>query len=235
MARQFTNDQNNYYHFENAKPKDVKGRGISEMYLGIVLVPAYYIRKKLFYREEFRVGLSFTILNNASNVNLEWDTMQSGSQKEVRNIYYQYKYNSQRIHFSYILNTKIIKNHFAFYTGVGGNLGFSTWRTNYDGGAGSYKKQVLTLQNNQVSEKSQMLPLENFSTESASLYIPIGIKYNLSCEINLFIETHLGFQYYHSGLRKNNIWIANSIFNFGFRYKLIDDDNQLVKKGGAFW
>ncbi len=234
LAARFTNDQNNYYQFDKAQPKNANGRGISDMYIGTVLVPSYYIKNKLFYREEFRVGVSFTLLNNASNVNLSWDTVQAGPQKEVRNLFYQYKYSSQRIHFSYILNTKILKHHFALYGGIGGSLGFSTWRTNYNGGAGSYKRQVLSLQNNQISEKNQSLPLENYSTESGSIYVPLGIKYNLSCEINLFVEAHFGWQYYLKGLHKNNTWIANTMLNFGFRYKLIDDESS-SKKTRVFW
>jgi hypothetical protein len=234
LAAKFTNDQNNFYQFNKAYALNVKGRGISDLYVGIVLVPSYYIKNRLFYREEFRIGLSFTLLNNASSMNLTWDTLQTGVQKEVKNLYYQYKYNSQRVHFSYLLNTRIIKNHFALYGGIGGSVGFSSWRTDYDGGAGSYKKQVLTIQNNQVSQKTQNLPLENYTTESASLYVPIGIKYNVSCELNLFFETQLGLQYFYKGLKKTNTWIPNALFNFGFRYKLIDDA-VATKKGDVFW
>ncbi|MDI1235208.1 MAG: hypothetical protein PSX81_13075 [bacterium] len=235
LASKFTNDQNNYYQFNNAHAFNIKGRGISDMYVGVVLVPNYYVKNKLFYREEFRVGVSFTLLNNASSMNLKWDTLHTGVQKEVRNMYYQYKYNSQRIHFSYLLNSRIFKQHFALYGGIGASVGFSTWRTDYDGGAGSYKRQVLTLQNNQVSEKTQTLPLENYTTESGSLYLPLGIKYNVSCEINLFFEAQLGFQYYYKGLKKTNTWISNTLLNFGFRYKLIDDSEQAAKKGDVFW
>ena len=234
LAAKFTNDQNNFYQFNKAHALNVKGRGISDMYVGIVLVPSYYIKNRLFYREEFRIGLSFTLLNNASSMNLTWDTLQTGVQREIRNLFYQYKYNSQRVHFSYLLNTRIIKHHFALYGGIGGSIGFSSCRTDYDGGAGSYKKQVLTIQNNQVSQKTQNLPLENYTTESASLYVPIGIKYNVSCELNLFFETQLGLQYFYKGLKKTNTWIPNALFNFGFRYKLIDDASA-AKKGDVFW
>lgn len=235
LASKFTNDQNNFYQFNKAKASPISGRGISDMYIGIVLVPSRYVKNKLFYREEFRIGISFTLLNNASSMHLTWDTLQNGVQKEVKNLYYQYKYNSQRVHFSYLLNTRIIKNHFALYGGIGASVGFSSWRTDYDGGAGSYKKQVLTNQNNQVSEKTQTLPLENYTTESGSVYVPLGIKYNVSCELNLFFETQLGLQYFYKGLKKTNTLIPNTLFNFGFRYKLIDDGEQSNNKNEIFW
>ncbi|MES2617269.1 MAG: hypothetical protein V4613_05285 [Bacteroidota bacterium] len=235
LAVKFANDQHNYYSFDQAKPVDTRSRGISDMYVGMVLVPGYYVKNRLFYKEEFRLGVSFTILNNASNVNLLWDTIHAGGQQEVRNFFYQYKYNSQRIHFSYILNSRIIKQQFAFYAGIGGSVGFSTWRTNYNGGAGNYKKQVLTNQNNQISDKTQALPLENFSTGSGSIYVPIGLKYNVSCEINLFAEAHLGYQYYLKGLSKDNRWISNVMFNIGFRYKLIEDSDRPNTENHIFW
>jgi hypothetical protein len=166
---------------------------------------------------------------------MSWDTVSNGIQKEVRQFFYQYKYSSQKIHFSYLLNSRIIKNSFALYGGLGAAIGFSNWRSNYEGRAGSYSKQILTAQNNQVSENKQNLPLENFSTGSGFIYLPIGVKYNLSCDINLFAEANLGAHYYLKGLRKNNTWLFNSTFNFGFRYKLIDDDNQVIKKGSVFW
>jgi len=235
LAKNFANDQNNYYQFEKSKLNENKGTGISDLYCGIVLVPSFYVKNHIFAKQEFRIGVSFTLLNNASTNALGWDTVLNGNQKEVKQFFYQYKYSSQKIHFSYLLKSKITKYNFAFFTGVGAAFGYSNWRTNYEGRAGSYSKQILTTQNNQVSENKQNVPLENYSTGSGFIYIPLGFKYNLSCDINLFAEANIGYHYYIQGLRKNNTWLPSSTFNFGFRFKLLDDDNQPIPKGNVFW
>lgn len=234
LAKQFTNDQNNYYQFPKSNLMEKNGTSISDLYAGIVLTPGCYFKNKLFKRQEFRIGISFTLLNNASTMAMTWDTASNSLQKEVRQFFYQYKYNSQKIHFSYLLNSKILKNSFAIYGGIGAAIGYSNWRSNYEGRAGSYSKQILTTQNNQVSEIKQNIPLENFSTGSGFIYVPLGVKYNLSYDLNLFAEANIGAHYYLKGLRKNNTWLFNSTFNFGFRFKLLDDDNA-IKKGTSFW
>lgn len=235
LAKNFTNDQNNYYQFDKARLSENNGTGISELYCGIVLSPNFYVKKHLFAKQEIRIGLSFTLLNNASTIALAWDTITNINQKEVKQFFYQYKYNSQKIHFSYLLNSKIFKQQFAFYCGIGGAIGFSNWRSNYEGRAGSYSKQVLTTQNNQVSENKQYIPLENYSTGSGFIYIPLGIKYNFSCDINLFAEANIGYQYFLKGINSATKWLPSSTYNFGFRLKLIDDDNQIIKKSPIFW
>ncbi len=234
LAKQFTNDQNNYYKFNQSLLAENNGTAISDIYLGLIFSPKINNKKNVFTKQEIRIGVSFTLLNNASTIALAWDTINNGNQKEVKQFFYQYKYNSQKIHFSYLLNSKILKNSLAFYGGIGFAFGFSNWRSNFEGRAGSYSKQVLTSQNNQVSDIKQYVPLENFRTGNSLIYIPLGIKYNLSYDINLFAEANIGYQYFLKGINTNNTWLPSSTYNFGFRLKLIDD-NQAIKQGAVFW
>ncbi len=237
LLKKFTNDPNNYNKFDHSGIKN-RNDGFSDIYLGFVMVPSYYIKNRLFYREEFRIGLSYTFLNTVSDVYMNFDTVQNGMQKEVRTFDHHYKFHSERVHFSYLLNSRISKKNFALYAGIGGSFGFVTWQTNYksnnNSGYGIYHTEVLTLQNTTVSGSSKIIPLENFTTQSLNVFVPVGFKYNLSCEINLFAEAHAGLHYYLKGLRKDGIWIPNMLFNFGFRYKLIDE-SVVQKKADVFW
>jgi hypothetical protein len=237
LLKKLSNDPNNYNRFDEARVNNLND-GLSDIYLGFVMVPSYYIKNRLFYREEFRIGVSYTTLNSVSDVYLNFDTVQNGLQKEVRTFDYHYKFHSERVHFSYLLNSRISKKNFAFYGGIGGSFGFVTWQTNYrsnsNSGSGIYRTELLTLKNTAVSGNSKVIPLENFTTQSLNIFVPLGFKYNLSCEINLFAEAHAGLHYYLKGLRKDGVWIPNMLFNFGFRYKLIDE-SVLHKEADVFW
>lgn len=236
LLRHFSNDQNNYYKFDQAH-LETDHKGVVDLYLGFVLVPTYYVRNQLFYKEEFRVGLNYSFMNNGpmGNFNqLTYDTIQNTQTKEVSTFVYGYKYSSQGINLSYLLNRKIFKKNLAVYTGIGVSFGFAIWRTEFKAQPASmYQTETLTLQNNHVSTTSKIIPLENFATGCASFYIPIGLKYNLNCDLNVFTEGHFGYRFYSKGLNEHGTWVPEMMANFGFRYKIVDD--AVVHQTQLFW
>jgi hypothetical protein len=140
----------------------------------------------------------------------------------------------KQIHAAYYFNSKVFGKNFRAYFGLGAILGFNTIKT-------SERNTISTL--SYISRpKSDTLFFSNqtnvyfegsHSYTTLSAYLPLGIKYNLSCDFNLFAEIKTGYQF-HTLANKDSQWQSFLSFGLGIRYKFFGDASEEETKN-SFW
>ena len=236
LHKHFNNDASNTLDLSTANM--YKGSTLAEPYLGIVFTPKKMRSNSWYLKEEFRLGISYT-LSPPNTIYYKWDAIQSNQNQIKKYFYYEYVYHKQQLNFSYLLNKKIKNSNLAYYFGLGASFGFVTWRTQFQNngwvGSSNYYVDNLSLTDSILSSSSAHFSMQNYSSTTAALNIPLGIKYNLSCDINLFMEGNFYCQYYQTGLYHAHAIKPSFMLNLGFRYKIIDEANKEIKKEEAFW
>lgn len=236
LHKHFNNNASNNLDLTTASM--YKGSTLVEPYIGIVFTPQEMRYSKRNLKEEFRLGISYTI-SPPNTIYYKWDPISTSQNLIKRSYYYEYIYHKQQLNFSYLLNKNIQNSNLAYYLGVGVSFGFVTWRTQFQNngwtGSSYYNQGNLSLKDSVLTTSFASFSMQNYSSTTAALNIPLGIKYNLSCDLNLFMEFNFYAQYYQTGLYKANAIKPAFMLNLGFRYKIIDEANKEIKKAEAFW
>ena len=167
-------------------------------------------------KSEFCFGLSFDI-QNQGDIYKRFSNLRLQNYLPAKTIVrLSYAYQCESIDLSYQFVSKVFFKHFAAFGGA--NLGF---------GYNTYKRIDM-------SDVSYRLLVENgvFNTSYLTTYGHLGLKYNLSCELNLFAQAETGLNFY------GNLIGGKAPFNafcFGIRYKIIDEQDRKNYLNSSFW
>lgn len=183
----------------------------------IVFKPKKIASNKLISYTEFLAGVR--ISKQANNTTLYGVVDKSDTTFESYRTSYGYSTNSANINLLFTIQTPGFFTFFSLYSGVGayGGLNFNTKISS----AASYERTQST---NTVTEidTTNLIFSEHTDfynpTQSFGLYVPIGLKINISPRSNLFFEyifnTHT--QFFENDNQKK---VAYKGVNFGYRYK----------------
>ncbi|MBC7425517.1 MAG: hypothetical protein H7321_03185 [Bacteroidia bacterium] len=234
LTSRIVNDRNDYYKINN---RHISGTddNLSRISAGFVISPVKSSSHKFFYHPEIRIGLEYAYSARYSN-GLYSDTIIDKSTGEVlqNSISYSSRLHTECFYAAFVVNTNPFFKHFAAFGGIGGNVGITQWNVN-SSNRNAFYTESSTIPNQSTKSSSAIIPVENFSTATAAFYIPAGIKYNFSCELNFFFETRQGLNIYSSGLEHNFKVNYCGTFCLGLRIKLIDDQDKQDHKTTIFW
>lgn len=185
---------------------------------------------KYFVKQEFKFGLGYLYSDGekGSSTGYRYDSFDMSGIAYNKHISFKYFFHQEQIQCAYLLSSKVFKRHFKAYTGLGGIFGLSTWVGTSNLAIGKFEpKDSIPIYN------SKRYTMGNFSASSFSVYIPFGVKYNLSCDINLFSDFKFGLCYtpkFESGTGIQRFYS----FCLGARYKILNNEMDLEKNSG-FW
>ena len=200
----------------------------SSFYLGLSVKNKWFVNTKYIKDSENRLWLSYGINNNSpivSDIRLQNDTI-SGFQENAT-----IKYSKYSVAFDYLINSKPFLKTFAMYFGTGAGVMIHKYNAvNKTGEFLSNKTPVLVTNTNPT-----YVEIHNATKfTSVDLKLILGLKYNLSCDFNLFIETAIGAGFFQNGLySKNKISNLNEFTVLGIRYKLVPPAEET--HNNTFW
>lgn len=131
------------------------------------------------------------------------------------------RYQVQKIGFLYQIVSKPIVRNFALFTGLSVDYG------------------ILNLKSEEHKTRVENAPYGDANFEpmsvsfgTAELDVLLGLKYNMACDLNLFIQYNHGARFYGG---KHNV--LNVIYSFciGMRYKFIDEQDRPNYLNSGFW
>lgn len=223
ILKNLTLDNNNILPFNQGKIK-IENQRLHDLYIGLSIASKAHLLKDFFTKRELRIGLNYTFKNANLNNVCTWDSALHNNYIYDGTFNYKYRYSKQQINASYLFNSKVFNSYFAFYTGIGACFSINTWRVLKTDQFANYIYSK-TDPNTRVSQSySSSLPLLDFTNNSVSFYVPVGFKYNFSCDLNLFIEDNIGV-HYHTKFEKSQRSLFYNYLCIGFRYKILTDGN----------
>ncbi|MEZ4805285.1 MAG: hypothetical protein R2852_07335 [Bacteroidia bacterium] len=186
------------------------------------------------FKTEFRLGASFSFSSSRflNGMYLTYDSTDQNGLSLIKSVNFKYRQVHEQIQLEYLICSKRFARNFKFYTGIGAAFGISHW------GVGNSNHNILYANdfhyrdsmNSKVNTRS--FELEQFTAPHLSFWIPFGLKYNLSCDLNLFSEFKLG-QVYTPKIKETPL-LTNYYINIGMRYKFKQTD--IYKdKTSVFW
>ncbi|MDP2176542.1 MAG: hypothetical protein Q8K70_11590 [Bacteroidota bacterium] len=186
--------------------------------------------KKRNLKQELKFGVSVFYNKNLqmSNASIYYDSLASDNIMYEKYLGYNYRVSGQQLGLTYIINSKVFAKNFASYIGMGAVFSLNSLRgtKNSNFYVSNYKNDTSLLWSS--------INIENtLNTTSYSLFIPLGIKYNFSCEVNLFLDVKFGLNFTPQLYKIDHFNRFNSLA-LGFRYKLNQKD-VLQNKQSSFW
>ncbi len=168
-------------------------------------------------KSEFCFGLSFDIQNEGAN-RKRFSNLRLQNYLQAHSlVYLSYAYQCESIDLSYQFVSKVFFKHFAAFGGANLGFGYNTYkRIDIEDGfyRGIYVKYGV------------------FNTSYLTSYGHLGLKYNLSCELNLFAQAETGLNFYGKLIGGKAPFNA---FCFGIRYKIIDEQDRKNYLNSSFW
>lgn len=195
----------------NKKPLKYEDGFISKVsnyfYLGLASKNKYFANSKYIKNAENRFGIQYGHANGILNSTIIYanDTSLTGN---------DYKYTGYGISTEFILNSKPFYKNFAFYTGLGISVILNSF---------ILKAKLVSINN------------PNITMTSINVRALLGLKYNLSCEYNLFMESNFGENFYPKKFANRTRFIETAQFAFGIRYKFINPEERTKNKANVFW
>lgn len=204
--------------------------------LALVFQPKPFILKSSFPKQELIFGAGFLTINSTvtNHTRLYYDSIGLNGRTYNNHIGFNLYTHREQLHSAYYFNSRIFGKRFRAYFGLGAAFGLNTIKT--------AKRNSLSqlVYASRVQSDTMFYPNQtnisfegsyNYSTLSG--YIPLGIKYNLDCNFNLFMEFNTGAQY-QFGASKGQRWQGFSSFGLGIRYKF---NNEATKEDlkTSFW
>lgn len=191
------------------------------------------ILKSCFHNSELKVGFSFLTSNGSLNDNsiITYDSLDANNIKYTKVVSYNFYFHQEQIQCTYLFNSRVFRKNFRMYTGLGGVFSIGTWK-------GARRNTISSLKIGEYAQysfipTSSYYPLKSYSANSLSLFVPIGLKYNLSCDLNLFSDLKFGMHYtpvFDKNIRTQRFFS----FCIGFRYKLNQAEPD-QDKNTSFW
>lgn len=189
--------------------------------------------KKQNLKQELRFGLSANYNNSLmhSNASIFYDSIASDNVVNRKYLSYNYRVFGQQIGLTYIINTKVFAKNFASYFGLGTFLSLNTFKGSRNN---NFSVSKYRLNDSLINSSYSSINIEHsLSTTSYAVFIPLGLKYNFSCEINLFLDLKFGLNFTPKFQKSEQFNRYNSL-TLGFRYKLNQKD-VLQSKQTSFW
>ena len=132
----------------------------------------------------------------------------------------------------FTLNSRPFFKDFATYAGIGTSVMLHDYKA-VNGAFGLFGKTTPTIIG---SIRTAEMTNTKITISSLDFKFHLGIKYNFSCDLNLFLETSMGGSYYHKGLYGNHKWLSNSnITLLGMRYKFVNANEQTKTSKSVYW
>lgn len=174
-------------------------------------------RLRFIQRSELLIGLGFDI-DNAANRYLRFDSIcLVVNPNYAVSAILKYTYQCQYAEFGYQVVSKPFLTYFALFAGLNAGFGLNTYKqidmTDYYQFRQGHKDDV-------------------FNAGFLSTHFNAGIKYNLSCELNLFAQYDHGLNVYGKPIG-GIAWFNGG--SFGLRYKLIDEQDRPDYLKTGFW
>ncbi len=171
----------------------------------------------LVHKLEYSFGL-FLDIQNQNAIQQKFDSLKLVVNPSYSQFaYLTYAYQCQGVELGFQFSGKTFAKFFALFGGINSNFGMNTYkRIEMD----DYYKLY-----NEIKE-------ENFSAVFSSNYMHLGIKYNLSCELNMFTQAEFGINLYGQPFLTHARFYGTA---FGIRYKIIDEQDRSQFRNSAFW
>lgn len=204
--------------------------------LALVFQPKPFVLKTSFPRQELIFGAGFLTINSTvtNYTNLYYDSIGLNNRIYNNHISFNLYTHRQQLHSAYYFNSRTFGKRFRAYFGLGATFGLNTIKT-AKRNTRSQLIYVSRLQSDTMFIPNQTnITIEgayNYSTLSG--YIPLGIKYNLDCNFNLFMEFNSGVQFQFDA-RNGQHWQGFSSWGLGIRYKFNGETTEEDLKT-SFW
>lgn len=199
----------------------------TSIYLGLVSSNQKFKKSKLLKYSENRFGVNFAKFNQRFGM-INCDVLFSNDTTNILLNDGQINYSGYGIHADYTINSRPFFNNFATYLSFGTSIVLHNFKA--VGQAGSWFRYAEpTIGGIEMTNTKTTLT-------SVDLKAFLGVKYNFTCDLNLFIECGFGGSYYHRGLYgKSKLIKAANITFLGMRYKFVKDEDRSKSKSGVFW
>lgn len=197
-------------------------------YLGVVSSKNELLKSNYFKKSEARFGLNFENFSSLSGMfNCDVKFKNDTTSNLIDGII---KYFGYGVHADYTINSKPFMNHFATYFSFGTTVMLHNFKA-----VGESKN---LFERGTPHFYNYNIEMTNTKTSLTSVDFKVfwGVKYNLSCDFNLFMESCIGGSYYNKGLYNNHKWLW--LFNFtpiGIRYKFVKPEDKSKTKLNVFW
>ena len=200
------------------------------MYLGFVSSNQKFNKSKFFKNSEKRFGVTIARFNQRQGI-IGCDVIFRNDTSHNLINEGQIAYTSYGVNADYTFNSKPFLRNFATYLSLGTSIILHYYRA--VGPAGAWFKRAEPVIN-------RYPPIEMTNTKTTLTSIDgkafLGIKYNFSCDLNLFIECGFGGSYYHRGLYgKSKLIKSANMTLLGMRYKFVNEDDKSKPNSGVFW
>lgn len=184
---------------------------------------------------EIRAGYSF-LVSSDYGAHVAYDNY-NGDYNRQKHVDYTLRLYRNQVSVSYLVNSKPMRGHWRFYAGSGLGVLTSLWKGGSPRSQSTYLVSVVNKPNPDSILNYQVIyradELKSHHNYGLNAHLFAGLKYNLSCDINLFLE------YRYSGafhLNDTHYWQSANAFSIGFRYKFKNGDQRKEEKSDhAFW
>lgn len=204
--------------------------------LALVFQPKPFLLKSTFPKQEFIFGAGFLTINStvSNQTTLFYDSIGLNNRTYNNHISFNLYTHREQLQASYQLNSKTFGKRFRAYFGLGATFGLNTIKT--------AQRNTLSrlIYASRIQSDTMFIPNQtnvniegayNYSTLTG--YLPLGIKYHLDCNFNLFMEFNTGVQY-QFGANKGQHWQGLSSWGLGIRYKFNGETTEEDVKT-SFW
>lgn len=204
--------------------------------LALVFKPKPVFLKSSFPKQELTIGAGFLTINSTvtNYTNLFYDSIGLNGRTYNNHISFNLYTHREQVHASYLLNSKVFGKRFKAYFGLGMAAGFNTIKSAQRNTSStlSYSSRLQSDTMFIPDYKSQAIEgAYHYTTVSG--YIPVGLKYNIDCNFNFFIEIKTGIQF-QPGANPTQQWQNFSSFGLGIRYKFAPAEDKDQESSG-FW
>lgn len=204
--------------------------------LALVYKPKPFLLKSSFPKQELIFGAGFLTINSTvtNYTSLLYNSIGLNNRTYKNDITFNLYTHREQLHTAYYFNSRTFGKRFRAFFGLGAAFGLNTIKT----AQRNTRSQLIyasRLQSDTMFYPNQTnVDIEgayNYSTLSA--YLPLGIKYHLDCNFNLFMEFNTGVQF-QFGANNNSRWQGFSSWGLGIRYKFVETEIN-DKESSSFW
>ena len=221
---------NTYYSFDYSSIKIGNKQDSNRTYfpsesiqpVKVMLSTVFSNDKSLHMRFLQRTEFGFYLGIEIGNMNLYYQGVKidKWSKSEVQGRI-EMRYQLQHIGFLYQVVSKPIFKNFALYSGLRSDYGLLSLKSN---------DHTTKIENSPFGGTTYLHLSTLFGTVGLETFL--GLKYNLACDLNLFIQHNQGYRFYAG---KHNVVNSLNGFCIGMRYKIIDEQDRPNYLNSGFW
>jgi len=197
----------------------------------LVLNTKPLLLKKHFTTQEVNFGLGYSFINTENSIYYS-STAMPNLRKETR-LNFEYQSRQEQLHASYLFLSKTLLNNFKLHFGITGKLNLERIKLvekNSFYETINYIKSNDSIQSN--SQNNYHFKDVNTTLTYFTFIVPLGIRYNIDCQTNVFTELQMGLQY-SPILTSGEKFHKMISIGFGIRYKFNEAETEI--ENGSFW